>query len=358
VNGKKGVTLRKYSFNFVYPFAFVGVGKVFPAMDVIKSSKERLAEGLRLERSGELEAAAALYRKVTEHDPINPEAVARLLVLYRKQKNFREELAVIDRALAGYAERDKARQAQWVRTHSKAAAAGTAVFRKLGGASVSGFGADPVVVALIRRKGNVERKVSGKKGVKRVTKSSEGLAPGKRKAREKGGTKNPMIAAPRKKKEERAKHSRAAQQKKEERRKKETDARIAAAEKAAAKKAEKEAKKAEIEAVKKAAREEKGSSLFVITLTYRVPLQEIDAAMAEHIAFLDKHYEKGDFLVSGRQVPRTGGIILAKGRDLRQVERMMQADPFIKRRLAELEVVEFKASRVGKELARYFSKAK
>jgi hypothetical protein len=36
----------------------------------------------------------------------------------------------------------------------------------------------------------------------------------------------------------------------------------------------------------------------------------------------------------------------------------MQADPFIKRRLAELEVVEFKASRVGKELARHFKKVK
>ena len=35
--------------------------------------------------------------------------------------------------------------------------------------------------------------------------------------------------------------------------------------------------------------------------------------MAAHVAFLDKHYEKGDFLVSGRQEPRGRLVIGCRG---------------------------------------------
>ena len=35
--------------------------------------------------------------------------------------------------------------------------------------------------------------------------------------------------------------------------------------------------------------------------------------MAAHVAFLKKHYASGHFLVSGRKIPRDGGIIIAAG---------------------------------------------
>ena len=54
--------------------------------------------------------------------------------------------------------------------------------------------------------------------------------------------------------------------------------------------------------------------MFVIELTYKVDLAEIDARMAAHVIFLKKYYASGNFLVSGRKVPRDGGIILAVGR--------------------------------------------
>src|SRR5216683_189030 len=52
--------------------------------------------------------------------------------------------------------------------------------------------------------------------------------------------------------------------------------------------------------------------MFVIELTYKADLAEIDAHMAAHVIFLKKYYAAGNFLVSGRKVPRDGGIILAK----------------------------------------------
>jgi len=53
--------------------------------------------------------------------------------------------------------------------------------------------------------------------------------------------------------------------------------------------------------------------MFVIELTYTAPLKDIDASMPAHMKFLKKYYAAGTFLVSGRKIPRDGGIILAVG---------------------------------------------
>jgi uncharacterized protein YciI len=52
--------------------------------------------------------------------------------------------------------------------------------------------------------------------------------------------------------------------------------------------------------------------MFIVTLTYQRPLQEIDALMARHVVWLKRHYKSGIFIASGRQVPRRGGVILAR----------------------------------------------
>jgi len=84
--------------------------------------------------------------------------------------------------------------------------------------------------------------------------------------------------------------------------------------------------------------------MFVIELTYKAPLTEIDAHMKAHVAFLKKYYASGNFLVSGRQIPREGGIILAIGESREKIEAIMREDPFCKEGLAEFRVVEFRAS--------------
>ncbi|MNC86438.1 YCII-related domain protein [compost metagenome] len=84
--------------------------------------------------------------------------------------------------------------------------------------------------------------------------------------------------------------------------------------------------------------------MFVIELTYTADLAEIDALMSAHMAFLRKHYAAGHFLVSGRQVPRTGGIILAVGGSRDEIEAIAREDPFCARGLARFRVIEFRAS--------------
>lgn len=84
--------------------------------------------------------------------------------------------------------------------------------------------------------------------------------------------------------------------------------------------------------------------MFVIELQYTASLDEIDAAMKEHMAFLDRAYAAGHFLVSGRKIPRDGGIILALGKSRDEIEALVREDPFVARGLATARVIEFRAS--------------
>ncbi len=84
--------------------------------------------------------------------------------------------------------------------------------------------------------------------------------------------------------------------------------------------------------------------LFVIELIYKAPLAAIDAAMPAHMRFLKKHYAAGVFLVSGRKIPRDGGVILAVGDSRDQIEAIVREDPFCARGLAEFRIIQFRAS--------------
>ena len=90
--------------------------------------------------------------------------------------------------------------------------------------------------------------------------------------------------------------------------------------------------------------------MFVIELTYKAPLAEIDARMKEHMAFLRKYYASGNFLVSGRQVPRTGGVIIAVGESKETIEATMREDPFVSHGLATVRVIEFRASQKADDI--------
>ena len=84
--------------------------------------------------------------------------------------------------------------------------------------------------------------------------------------------------------------------------------------------------------------------MFVIELTYKAPLAEIDAHMRAHVRFLNTYYASGTFLISGRKIPRDGGIILAVGASREQIEAIVREDPFCARGLADFRVIEFRAS--------------
>ena len=87
--------------------------------------------------------------------------------------------------------------------------------------------------------------------------------------------------------------------------------------------------------------------MFVLLLNYIRPLEEVDALMREHVAWLNEHYAAGRFVVSGRQVPRTGGVIVARGDDRDEIERLAASDPFVSGGVATCEVIQFRASQTA-----------
>ena len=84
--------------------------------------------------------------------------------------------------------------------------------------------------------------------------------------------------------------------------------------------------------------------MFVIELSYKADLAEIDAHMTAHVRFLKKYYAAGNFLVSGRKIPRDGGIILAVAKAREDIEAIIREDPFYTRGLADFRIVQFRAS--------------
>jgi uncharacterized protein YciI len=79
--------------------------------------------------------------------------------------------------------------------------------------------------------------------------------------------------------------------------------------------------------------------MFILSLTYIAPIEDADKHMDAHMAWVREGYEGNFFLASGRKIPRTGGVILARG--VRAViEEMCAADPFVIHGIAEYEIIE------------------
>ena len=96
--------------------------------------------------------------------------------------------------------------------------------------------------------------------------------------------------------------------------------------------------------------------MFVIELIYKADLEQIDAHMTAHMRFLRKHYASGHFLVSGRKVPREGGIILAVGRSREEIEAIVRQDPFCAQGLADFRIVEFRPSQRADDIQQRIEK--
>jgi uncharacterized protein YciI len=81
--------------------------------------------------------------------------------------------------------------------------------------------------------------------------------------------------------------------------------------------------------------------MFVITLTYKKPIDMVDQYLAEHRSYLDTCYKNNYFIASGPQHPRTGGILLSQLKDRHQLDMIIQQDPFTLHDIADYTVIEF-----------------
>jgi nucleoside-diphosphate-sugar epimerase len=68
--------------------------------------------------------------------------------------------------------------------------------------------------------------------------------------------------------------------------------------------------------------------MFVIVLTYIKPPGEVDRLIGAHNAYLERNYQNSRFIASGRRVPRTGGVILARAASAAEIGGVDQPHTF------------------------------
>ena len=81
--------------------------------------------------------------------------------------------------------------------------------------------------------------------------------------------------------------------------------------------------------------------MFIAILTYKKPLSEVDKFLAAHREYLAEHYVIGDFIASGPQTPRVGGVIMIKAKNRTAVDAIIAKDPFNINGIAVYQIVEF-----------------
>jgi uncharacterized protein YciI len=83
------------------------------------------------------------------------------------------------------------------------------------------------------------------------------------------------------------------------------------------------------------------ASIFIASLTYTVPIAQIDAVLADHLAWLDAGHAAGHFIAWGPREPRDGGLIFVKAASRAEAEALLMSDPFMLHQLAELALIQW-----------------
>lgn len=79
--------------------------------------------------------------------------------------------------------------------------------------------------------------------------------------------------------------------------------------------------------------------MFIAILTYKKPIEEVDRFLQAHREYLSKHYASGDFIASGPQTPRIGGVIMMKVENRAAVDAIIAQAPFNINGIADYRIV-------------------
>lgn len=68
---------------------------------------------------------------------------------------------------------------------------------------------------------------------------------------------------------------------------------------------------------------------------------------------LEKYYQSGNFICSGRKNPRTGGIILLNAKDDAEMKEIISKDPFYINEIAHYEITEFNPTKYASDFENF-----
>ncbi|MBP6217809.1 MAG: hypothetical protein KA436_04405 [Oligoflexales bacterium] len=81
--------------------------------------------------------------------------------------------------------------------------------------------------------------------------------------------------------------------------------------------------------------------MFIVLLSYKRPIEELDAHLITHRTFLDEGYAQNILVASGPQDPRTGGVLISQLNDRKKLEDFLERDPFKVHGLADYQLIKF-----------------
>ena len=90
--------------------------------------------------------------------------------------------------------------------------------------------------------------------------------------------------------------------------------------------------------------------MFIIELTYKKDMSEVERFLEPHRAFLDQHMARGVLIASGPKVPRDGGVILANGISRAELEELIKQDPFWIQEIAHFRITEFTVTKQAAQI--------
>ncbi|MCW6031962.1 YciI family protein [Pantoea sp. JK] len=89
--------------------------------------------------------------------------------------------------------------------------------------------------------------------------------------------------------------------------------------------------------------------MYVVYLNYFRPVEEVEALLDPHVAWLNRYFDSGVFIAAGRKDPRTSGVLLVKDIDRARLDTILAEDPFVA--VAHYEVTKVNVTRAAEEFA-------
>jgi len=80
---------------------------------------------------------------------------------------------------------------------------------------------------------------------------------------------------------------------------------------------------------------------YIVSLKYKVPLDEAGKVFPEHIAYIEKYHAAGKYIISGRREPRVGGVLVAANCSRDEIDKIVEEDPYNKKEIADFEIIDF-----------------
>jgi tetratricopeptide (TPR) repeat protein len=132
------------------------------ALEIAKSYNEILDLAKEAELASDVEKATKYYEKATRLEPLEPFSYNRLMIIYRKEKNYTAELNTINRGIEKFLQDKKNREEEFNTKHKQAARLSKSLIKALQSPGSTDIGFPEPVNTWQKRKLIVEQKLTKK----------------------------------------------------------------------------------------------------------------------------------------------------------------------------------------------------